>query len=695
MENRPVENSNALGGDPKARAMIQHFPLPAARDQSVAGAPASSSSPSSLAPLAPKANSQPPQRSSGDATSPGLTPIAPRAPTDMAQSSNGGSCTPLSSARNARSPKPPVGSPEWHQIRRENHKEVERRRREIINEGINELAQLIPGAEKNKGKILQQAVTYVRQLKDTEASNIEKWTIEKMLTEQAINHLSSEVDMKKREIEELKAKNERLMQENRMLKERLTSAAATTTLVEPDLPVLNTDVPGPLSIARLKDLDKLQDARAAIFAADYSKSIGNYIADADGNMLLDLYAQISSIPLGYNHPAIFKASQSPEMLTALANRPSLGVMPPASWADTLQRSFMSVAPKGLDQIFTAMCGSCANETAYKAAIMYFCHKRRGGSSDFSDLEVETCMRNQPPGSPDVAIMSFAGAFHGRMFGSLSTTRSKPIHKLDIPAYNWPCAPFPQLRYPLEKYEAENQEEEARCLEQTEALIRKWKDKLAAVVIEPVQSEGGDRHASNHFFRELRRITKDYDVLMIVDEVQTGVGASGKFWAHEMWDLDTPPDIVTFSKKMQAAGFYHSAKLRAAHPMRNFNTWLGDPVRAIHAQTIIETIHNENLLDRVNETGRYLLGHLRPLSVRYHRLIGNVRGIGTFAAIDCPTTELRNELVSLLRNEGINMGGSGERTIRFRPMLTLEKKHVNVFLTRFESVLNKLYKKYWP
>ncbi|KAJ1919487.1 basic helix-loop-helix protein [Mycoemilia scoparia] len=149
-----------------------------------------------------------------------LMPIAPKL-TSSSQSPNGqrgGNASTATDNNNNNSggisSKPPIGSPEWHRLRRESHKEVERRRRETINEGITELANLIPGAERNKGRILQQAVSYIRQLKETEASNIEKWTLEKLLTEQAINQLSAQVDSQKRKIEELKEDNKKLFQEN-------------------------------------------------------------------------------------------------------------------------------------------------------------------------------------------------------------------------------------------------------------------------------------------------------------------------------------------------------------------------------------------------------------------------------------------------------------------------------------------------
>ena len=187
-----------------------------------------------------------------------------------------------------------------------------------------------------------------------------------------------------------------------------------------------------------------------------------------------------------------------------------------------------------------------------------------------------CVREKPadkahlqPGSPDLSILSFKGGFHGRLFGSLSTTRSKAIHKLDIPSFDWPAVRFPALKYPLAEHAEENAEEEAACLRAVDETLTEWETRgkpVAAVIIEPIQSEGGDFHASPSFFRGLRELTKKRGVYMIVDEVQTGVGATGTFWAHEKWGLDAEnaPDFVTFSKKMQASGFYHKIETRATH-----------------------------------------------------------------------------------------------------------------------------------
>jgi len=367
---------------------------------------------------------------------------------------------------------------------------------------------------------------------------------------------------------------------------------------EPRQPIVKTEIPGPESKKAIERLSKVFDTRSLNMMADYSRSYGNYIADLDGNVLLDVYAQIASIPVGYNNPSLLLAATSPEMASAIINRPALGNFPQHDWADILESGILSVAPKGLNQVFTAQAGSDANELAYKAAFMWKRQQQRGGASaDFSQEDITSSMDNKAPGAPDMSILSFKTGFHGRLFGSLSTTRSKPIHKLDIPAFDWPQAPFPVLKYPLHEHEAENAAEEQRCLDETEHILTTFHNPPAAVVIEPVQSEGGDNHATPAFFRGLRDITKKHDVLLIVDEVQTGVGATGKFWAHEHWGLTTPPDMVTFSKKAQTAGYYFGNNdLRPNKPYRQFNTWMGDPARAILFRAILqETPH----LDIVN------------------------------------------------------------------------------------------------
>ncbi|KAI0603167.1 aminotransferase class-III-domain-containing protein [Biscogniauxia sp. FL1348] len=456
---------------------------------------------------------------------------------------------------------------------------------------------------------------------------------------------------------------------------------------EPEGPVTKTDIPGPKSQEAIAKLDKVFDTRSLNMLADYTKSFGNYIVDPDGNALLDVYAQIASIPVGYNNPGLVKAAKSPEMINALINRPALGNFPSHDWAEILETGILKVAPKGLNQVFTAMAGSDANETAYKAAFMWRRQRERGGPSvDFTEEEMESAMRNQSPGASQLSIMSFKTAFHGRLFGSLSTTRSKPIHKLDIPAFDWPQATFPQLKYPLEEHAEENAKAEADSLAEVEHLIKNYHIPPCAVIVEPIQSEGGDNHASPAFFRGLRAITKKHGVLLIVDEVQTGVGATGKFWAHEHWDLPEPPDMVTFSKKAQTAGYYFGdPSLRPNKPYRQFNTWMGDPARAILFRAIIEEIERLNLVENTAKVGDYLFGKLEGLAKKYPGQFENLRGKnrGTFIAFDNPN---RDEFLKKAKKFGVNIGGSGANAVRLRPMLIFEKQHADLLLEALEKIV---------
>lgn len=324
---------------------------------------------------------------------------------------------------------------------------------------------------------------------------------------------------------------------------------------EPGTPnVITSTLPGPKSKQLSEQIGLFQENRAHGFVVDYDKSIGNWIVDADGNVLLDMFAQIASIAVGYNNPDLLALARTDEFITATMNRAALGSFPPTKWAEWVESGLGSVKPKGLEHVFTAMCGSCANENAFKASFMAYRARERGEQPGFSPQEMTSCMKNEGPGSPDLTVLSFTQAFHGRLFGSLSATRSKPIHKLDIPSFKWPVVPWPAVQYPLSAHARENAAAEAESLARVEeAIVESRKPgsaygPVAALVVEPIQSEGGDNHASPSFFRGLREVTKRHGVFMIVDEVQTGVGATGSFWAHDKWQLETPPDFVTFSKK---------------------------------------------------------------------------------------------------------------------------------------------------
>jgi len=449
-----------------------------------------------------------------------------------------------------------------------------------------------------------------------------------------------------------------------------------------------TQVPGPRSLQLMKDNDRLQAMDSIHFFADYEKSFGNYIVDADGNSLLDVFTQISSVPIGYNHPALLSAMDSPQARSILANRPALGCYPGTEWPNLLQKVMMAAAPPGLDQIHTMMCGSCSNENAFKLMHFKYMNKLREGK-EFSQEEMDSCMTNDTPGTPQLSILSFHGGFHGRTAASLACTHSKPIHKLDVPLAPWPVSDFPRYKYPLEENVKENAAEDDRCLAMAEEAIeasqaRGWP--VTGIIVEPIQAEGGDHHGSNAWFQGLQEICKRRDIVYLIDEVQTGGGPTGKMWCHEWFELPEAPDIVTFSKKMLTGGLYSKPELRPQQAYRIFNTWCGDPGKVLLLGAVLETIAKENLLVATQAAGDTLLKGLLQLENLHPDKLKNSRGRGTFCAVDCSTTKLRDQLLTGLRERGVHAGGCGEAAIRLRPALIFQSGHANIFLEKLEDSL---------
>ncbi|XP_033630525.1 4-aminobutyrate aminotransferase, mitochondrial-like [Asterias rubens] len=470
------------------------------------------------------------------------------------------------------------------------------------------------------------------------------------------------------------------------------SAARKLIPNEYEEPLIRTSIPGPKSKELLKNLDNITKNTGGVqYFVDFKESLGNYIVDVDGNRFLDTFMQISSIPVGYNHPAVLDALRDPEYLHIMVNRPALGVYPGSSFPTSLDRALLSVAPKGLKHVQPMMCGACSNENAIKQALLWYRREKRGGDPPTQE-ELETCLHGQEPGCPPYTVLSFDGSFHGRTIGCLSMTHSKPVFRLDIPSMDWPCAPFPRLQYPLEDFEAENRAEEDRCLKEVARQIEESRAKtrdVAALIIEPIQGEGGDNHASSYFFNQLQKICKEHGVAFIVDEVQTGCCTTGHFWAHEAWNLPEPPDFVVFSKKMLTGGYYFKEEFAVDGPSKVFNTWMGDPPKLLMLAAVVDVIKKEGLLDLARESGQHLMDGLQDLQAKYPQHLSRARGMGTHAAIDSIDGDTAAKIVRMARDKGVIMGACGKQSIRFRPSLVFQPHHVDIAIDTFNDVLSQL------
>jgi 4-aminobutyrate aminotransferase/(S)-3-amino-2-methylpropionate transaminase len=305
-------------------------------------------------------------------------------------------------------------------------------------------------------------------------------------------------------------------------------------------------------------------------------------------------------------------------------RPALGSFPSTEWAEIIETGLLKVAPTGLDQLCTMQCGSSANEVRPRRPLIvsqsrsdpcYSLDARAPAGCDegcFPGLRRSAARRRRLYARGARVDDAQRRARHARSLGHVAHRRlprphawlavddavqgdpqgaprrlarlfaagprwswSWPGLQIDVPAFDWPAVRFPELKYPLAEHEAENRAAEEASLKAVEDTIVAWSSKnpVAALIVEPIQSEGGDRHASPAYFRGLREVTKKHGVFLIVDEVQTGFGATGSFWAHDKWELAEPADFVTFSKKAQASGFYHTRATRPKHAYQQYNTWL--------------------------------------------------------------------------------------------------------------------------
>jgi L-lysine 6-transaminase len=288
------------------------------------------------------------------------------------------------------------------------------------------------------------------------------------------------------------------------------------------------------------------------------------------------------------------------------------------------------------------------------------------------------------------VIHFREAFHGRSGYTLSLTNTKPVDIRYFAKFGWPRIDNPKMNFPFDDAAKEDViKREALALEQIKDALLRERDDLCSIIIEPIQSEGGDNHFRKEFLQELRVLCDENDLLLIFDEVQTGVGLTGKMWAYQHFGV--VPDIIAFGKKLQTCGIMATERVDQVQPNcfteegRINSTWGGNLADMVHAEAILRVIRDENLVGNAAHQGAYLLLKLHEL---YNTgKVTNIRGRGLQCAFDLPDTKSRDKLIADALDANLLLLGAGTRTIRFRPPLVIGRKEIDSALSIIKKLLN--------
>ncbi len=411
---------------------------------------------------------------------------------------------------------------------------------------------------------------------------------------------------------------------------------------------------------------------------DLEKSHGSWLVDkVSGKEYLDLFSMFASLSVGYNHPYVLE--QSERLKIAAINKPTNSDVYSQEMAEFVQTFNRVAQPEYLPMSFFIEGGGLAVENALKAA---FDWKRR------KNLEKGSTAKGDK-------VIHFKQCFHGRTGYTMSLTDSPDKRKtMYFPKFDWPRVTNPKITFPLEDNLEHIIKLEEKAVKEIKDAIKSHPDNIASIIIEPIQGEGGDNHFRSEFMQMLRQIADENDIILIYDEVQTGVGVTGKMWAHQNFE-NANPDIISFGKKTQVCGVAASKRFDEVdgnvfrESSRINSTWGGSLVDMVRLTIYLELIEKEKLVDKAAQTGKYLLQGLHDLQNEFPNLVSNARGQGLYCAFDLPSSEKRDHLANHLMDEGSILLGSGNYSIRFRPHLNVTEEDIDFGMNCFRRAFKKL------
>ena len=408
---------------------------------------------------------------------------------------------------------------------------------------------------------------------------------------------------------------------------------------------------------------------------DLEKSHGAIIVDAlEGKEYLDCYGFFATLPVGHGHPKLRDEGFRESLMTAALSNPSNSDMYSREFGAFVKTFRALAVPDDFRYLFFVAGGGLAVENTMKAAFDWKAQKNRARGVE---------------GGAD-KILHFRDAFHGRTGYTLSVTNTDPTKTDDFPQFDWPRISSPYIDFPLDG-EAVAAKEVTACLE-IEAVFERDPDGIAAILIEPIQAEGGDHHFRTEFFAKLRAYADRYEALLIFDEVQTGLGATGTMWAYEQTGV--VPDLISFGKKTQVCGMMSTRRIdeiesNVFHVSSRINsTWGGNLTDMVRCVRYLEIIQEDGLVENAARVGAALKEGLEALAGEFES-VSNARGRGLLVAFDLPDGDVRGRFVQGCWDRGLAVLSCGPRSIRLRPPLVFSEAQAAEVLGTLREVLDDL------
>ena len=399
---------------------------------------------------------------------------------------------------------------------------------------------------------------------------------------------------------------------------------------------------------------------------DLEKSKGSYLYDAAHDQrLIDLYGFFGSNPVGFNHPYFEKPEVKADLLRAAKIKIANSDIYSEGYARFLEVFWRVVGFPPLERMLLIEGGALAVENTLKAAMDWKVRKNLAAGR----------------GERGTEILHFRRAFHGRTGYTMSLTNTDP-RKTDLFAkFNWPRVSVPFIDFSLGGSEraADVIAREKKSEEEIMQLVRTRGVDIAAIIIEPIQGEGGDNHFRGEWLQTLRRICDENEMLLIFDEVQCGMCTTGRNWCCQHFGV--VPDLMSFGKKAQVCGVMAGPRLDEVKdncfrlPSRINSTWGGNFTDMVRSTHFLQIIEEENLVENARVVGDHFLSRLLELQ-KHNPIMAAVRGRGLFLAFDLPDPQTRDAFWKGLFQNGVLSLKSGERAIRFRPALDITKEVVD-------------------